>query len=86
LKETAWVYNKLVFEGDHFDELAIKLERWYDVHIHFTQEQLKQYRFKGAFETETIAQALDALRLTAPFEYSIYGNDIEITPPTSKGN
>jgi len=78
LKETSWVYNKLVFDGDRFDELALKLERWYNVHITFKQSTLKQYRFKGTFENETIEQALEALKLTVPFEYTINGNDIEI--------
>jgi transmembrane sensor len=78
LKETSWVYNKLVFDGDRFDELALKLERWYNLHITFKQEPLKQYRFKGTFENETIEQALEALKLTVPFEYTINGNNIEI--------
>jgi ferric-dicitrate binding protein FerR (iron transport regulator) len=78
LKETSWVYNKLVFDGDRFDELALRLERWYNVHITFKQERLKQYRFKGTFENETVEQALEALKLTVPFNYKINGNDIEI--------
>jgi ferric-dicitrate binding protein FerR (iron transport regulator) len=78
LKETSWVYNKLVFDGDRFDELALRLERWYNVHITFKQQSLKQYRFKGTFENETIEQALEALKLTVPFDYTINGNDIEI--------
>lgn len=86
LKEISWVYNKLVFDGDRFEELATKLERWYDVHITFKQEQLKQYRFKGVFENETIEQALDALKLTASFDYKINGNEIEIFTPPLKGS
>ena len=78
LKETSWVYNKLVFDGDRFDELALRLERWYNVHITFKQSSLKQYRFKGTFENETIEQALEALKLTVPFEYTINNNEIEI--------
>jgi transmembrane sensor len=77
-KETSWVYNKLVFDGDRFDELAIKIERWYNVKIIFKNERVKQYRFKGVFEYESIEQALDALKLIAAFKYSISGTDIEI--------
>lgn len=78
LKEMSWVYNKLDFEGDRFDELALKMERWYDVRITFRNESLRQYRFKGVFENETIREALEALQFTAPFEYRIDGNEIEI--------
>jgi transmembrane sensor len=77
-KETSWVYNKLVFDGDRFDELAVKIERWYNVRIIFNNERVKQYRFKGVFEDESVQQALDALKLTARFEYRISGNEIEI--------
>jgi ferric-dicitrate binding protein FerR (iron transport regulator) len=77
-KETSWVYNKLVFDGDRFDELAVKIERWYNVHIIFKNERAKQYRFVGEFTNESIAQAMDALKLTARFEYRIDGNKIEI--------
>jgi transmembrane sensor len=77
-KETSWVYNKLVFDGDRFDELAVKIERWYNVHIIFNNERVKQYRFKGVFEDESVQQALDALKLTAKFTYRIDGNEIEI--------
>jgi ferric-dicitrate binding protein FerR (iron transport regulator) len=77
-KETSWVYNKLVFDGDRFDELAVKIERWYNVHINFENERVKQYRFKGVFENESIEQALDALKMTAKFSYHIDGNEIHI--------
>lgn len=77
-KETSWVYNKLVFDGDRFEELATKIERWYNVQIIFKNERIKQYRFKGVFEDESVEQALDALKLTARFEYHVDGNTIEI--------
>ena len=74
--ETAWVFNRLVFEGDNFQSLASKMERWYNVKIQFADMELMHYRFKGAFANETIAEALDALQLTADFQYKINGNDI----------
>jgi hypothetical protein len=77
-EETSWVYNRLVFDGDSFQELAIKMERWYNVKIIFNSKELLRYRFKGAFENETIREALDALELTAPFSYTIKNNVINI--------
>lgn len=78
IKETSWMYNKLNFDGDSFEELAAKMERWYDVQITIHNEQLKRHRLKGSFETETIRQALEALKLTQPFEYEMKGREIEI--------
>ena len=76
--ETAWLYNRLVFNGDNFKDLAEKMERWYNVKIYFKDEGLYQCRFGGAFANETIQEALNALQLTAKFTYKINGNEIEL--------
>jgi transmembrane sensor len=76
--ETAWLYNRLVFNGDTFKELAEKMERWYNVKIIFRDEDLYKYRFAGAFANESVQDALSALELTAPFTYKISGDEIEI--------
>jgi ferric-dicitrate binding protein FerR (iron transport regulator) len=76
--EISWVYNRLVFNGDSFRELAEKMERWYNVKIFFKNEDLLRYRFKGAFTDETVWEALDALQLTAKFNYQIKDNEIDI--------
>jgi ferric-dicitrate binding protein FerR (iron transport regulator) len=76
--ETSWMYNKLVFDGDSFEELAAKMERWYNIKIVFKNERLLKYRFKGVFSNETVQDALNALRLTARFTYSIKDNEIEL--------
>jgi transmembrane sensor len=78
LKETSWIYNKLIFDEDSFRELALKMERWYNVSIHFKSEKVANYRLHGSFENETIEQALEALQLTTSFTYKIKGNEIEI--------
>ncbi|HEY4154292.1 MAG TPA: DUF4974 domain-containing protein, partial [Puia sp.] len=76
--ETSWMYNKLVFEGDTFEELAAKMERWYNIKIIFKSDRLLKYRFKGVFSNESVKEALDALRLTARFTYNIHENEIEL--------
>ncbi len=76
--ETSWMYNKLVFNGDSFKELAQKMERWYNVRITLKDEGLNKYRFGGEFDNETVKEALNALQLTAKFTYIIKGNEIEL--------
>ncbi len=78
IKETSWLYNKLNFYGDSFEELAAKMERWYDVRITINNDRLKRYRLKGSFETETIREALEALQIITPFEYRMEGREIVI--------
>jgi transmembrane sensor len=75
---TAWKDNVLRFKGEKFEHIAIKLERWYDVKIDIRHKTLNEEFFTGQFDSETIEQALEALKLTAPFRYTITKNEIII--------
>jgi len=76
--ETSWVDNKLIFQDEEFSSLARLMERWYGVTIRFTSSAKEELRFTGIFEKESVRQALDALKLTANFNYSIDGTQITI--------
>ncbi len=75
---TAWKDQKLVFDDDSFSDVVIKLERWYDVKVIIESDKVKQYRYKGTFESETIEQALSALKFATPFNYTINKRTIYI--------
>ncbi|HEY9363711.1 MAG TPA: FecR family protein [Chitinophagaceae bacterium] len=77
--ETSWVYNRLIFRGDNFEELAKKMERWFNVTCIFTDNKVKSLRFNGSFENETIEEALDALRLAAKFNFKTNNNEVYIS-------
>ncbi len=82
LSETAWIYNRLIFRGDKFDQLARKMERWFDVKIVFTDDHVKSLSFNGSFENETIDQALTALQIAEPFKFKINeSNEVFISAP-----
>jgi len=76
--ETAWLYNRLVFDGDHFRQLADKMERWFNVRIRIRDGRLNDYRFSGIFEKETLDEALKELQLTRGFIYKTNGNEIDL--------
>lgn len=76
--ETSWIYGKLIFEGESFRQLAPQMERWFNVKILFRDEKAAAFRFTGVFESENVSDALHALQLTAPFSYTITGNEIWI--------
>jgi transmembrane sensor len=76
--ETAWVYNRLEFRGDNFEQLARKLERWYNVKIYFEDDAARQLVFNGSLENETVEQAFTALKAAAPFNVTIKNNEIFI--------
>lgn len=76
--ETSWVYNKLIFDGESFREIARKMERWYNVRIRFKSEKIADIPIHVEFKNETIEEALKALQVIEPFNYTIQGNEIEI--------
>lgn len=76
--ETSWLQNKLVFQDEDFGTLAKRMERWYNISIHFNRVGYRQLRFTGVLEGETIAEALNALHLTENFNYKIEDSTIVI--------
>ena len=76
--ETAWLYSRLEFKGDNFEAVARKMERWYNVTIFFTDEKVKQLSVQGSFETETIEQAMVALKEGFPITYKIINHEIYV--------
>ena len=77
--ETSWVDHKLIFQNESFEDIAIKMERWYDITVRFEDEQLKNERLTGSFTIEPIDKALQALQISTAFHYTIRGNTIVIT-------
>jgi ferric-dicitrate binding protein FerR (iron transport regulator) len=74
----AWKDNQLVFDNEEFNELTAKIERWFNVEIILDYPALKNARFSGKFDKETIEQALNAMILATPFRYTISKNKITI--------
>jgi ferric-dicitrate binding protein FerR (iron transport regulator) len=78
--ETSWMQGKLIFqENETFEEVALRMERRYGVQISFADEEVAQIRPFGTFTTETISQALDALKESFQFNYKMTGNNIVIS-------
>lgn len=79
LIETSWVYNRLSFEEEKFEDLAKKIERWFNVEITINNNKIRSYRSTGSFENETVDEALKELQYLVPFNYQINGRNIVIT-------
>ena len=77
--ETSWVDNKLYFSNESFEEIAVKMERWYGMPLIFHDSYVKNSRFTGSFTKETLEQALEALQFSTPFHFVIKENTILIT-------
>jgi len=80
---TAWKDDRLIFQSETFENIAYKLERWYDVKIHVRNKELKKYRYTGKFvHKETLNQVLEILNLTTPINYTFKQNDLYIDKVT----
>jgi transmembrane sensor len=77
--ETSWKENRLVFQGESFEDIARKMERWYNVAFVFENQNLKAERLTGSFTSETITQALEALQIAADFKFRTDQNKIILT-------
>lgn len=77
--ETSWVDNRLIFENESFQDIAIKMERWFGMNLQFKDLHLRNERLTGSFTNETIDQALQALQITTPFHFTIKENTVILT-------
>lgn len=69
--ETAWKENYLIFNNERFEDIAVKMERWFDVSIAIQDSTVKNYRFTGTFANETVEETLEALKFTSMFHYNM---------------
>jgi ferric-dicitrate binding protein FerR (iron transport regulator) len=78
--EVLWVKNKLAFDEESLETVALKLERWFNVKVVITDDALKHQEFSGVFEEEALPQVMEALRLTGNFHYTIQRRVVTIRP------
>lgn len=77
--ETSWVDNKLVFQNESFEEIAVRMERWFGIPLRFQDVSIRNERLTGSFTIETIEEALAALQISENFHYVKKDNTIIIT-------
>jgi ferric-dicitrate binding protein FerR (iron transport regulator) len=67
---STWVEGKMFFDDEQMDQIAAKLERWYNVEITFANEQLKSRRFTGTIlKNKPVDQIMQALELLSPIRF-----------------
>lgn len=67
-----WKDNELVFKGATMEEVAVMLDRLYNVKVRFASEKVKHYRFSGVIKN------IELISLTAPIMYKKVGGEIII--------
>jgi ferric-dicitrate binding protein FerR (iron transport regulator) len=76
----SWKDQSLSFNNETFEEMAVKLQRWFNVTIKIEDDNLKGYRYKGKFDNvKSIFQVLEVVRLATPITYEYNEKTKEIT-------
>ncbi len=73
---TLWINDRLQITGETLGSLAVMLERKYDVKIHFEISALKELRFTGYIENETIEQVLEMIKISSSVDYRMKEREI----------
>lgn len=73
---TSWTGGRLKLQSELLQSLAVKLERKYDIKIHFDNQNLKNMRFTGTLENETLEQVLNAIRFSSDIDFRVKGRDV----------
>jgi ferric-dicitrate binding protein FerR (iron transport regulator) len=68
---TSWKDGYLVIENESLNEVAGRIERWYNVEFNIHNDVLKNYRFKATFRDEPIEEVLRLMAKTTPISYTI---------------
>ena len=76
IPDISWKERRWVISQEQLGELAIKLERRYDVNINFAEENLKSFRFTGTLQDESIEQVLKVISLSSPIVFDIQGKQV----------
>lgn len=75
----SWKENRWIFEKQSLSQIAVDLERRFDVQIDFKSEQLKNFRFTGTILEEPIEQVLEVMSLSAPINFSVKGRIVTLS-------
>ena len=73
-----WKEGRLQFANERFDDLAIELERWFNVKILFRNQGIRNYRFTGTLDNAGLDDVLEALMLSRSFHYQKEGDTIVV--------
>ena len=78
IPEIAWTQNKLLFEDESLENIAPMMERWFGKKIVITNVSLKNLRYYGNFENETMEEVLSALKFSKRFNFKIEPDSVVI--------
>lgn len=71
-----WKNDELLFAGETLEEIALVLERMYDMEVVFMDETAKAFSYTGLIRNSSLHNVLELISGTSPVRYTISGNVI----------
>jgi len=72
---SSWKEGKMTFFNEPLETIAQKLERWYNVKITFSSEDIKQYRYSSTIlKSKPVDQVLEVIKLSSSIDYKTIVN------------
>lgn len=78
---TSWKENLLRFDEATFEELIIKMERWYGINITIDPSVDRNEKYTMTIKTESLREMLSLISKTTQIKYEINGNSVRINKP-----
>jgi transmembrane sensor len=78
IAEIAWTQNRLYFEDESLENIGPMMERWFGKKVEIVNPSLKNLRYYGNFENETMEEVLSYLKLSKPFNFKIEHDTVVI--------
>lgn len=76
--ETAWVNDKMVFINQSLGKIAQELERHFAVTVIFKNPLVKEYRYTGVFDNESLEKIMQLIQLSKKINYKILNKNLII--------
>lgn len=74
----AWREGELIFDETPMDEVIKMLERWHGTKFIIENDAIYQYTLSASFESESIVQVMEMIKLCIPVHYSVNKNIVKI--------
>ncbi|MCK5137124.1 MAG: FecR family protein [Bacteroidales bacterium] len=76
---SSWKDGKLIIKSEYLKDLAVELERYYNVDISFLNDSIKNFKYSGTLNEVTIEEVMGAIASTSPIHYEISNNKVILT-------
>ena len=71
-----WLENEIYFHHNSLSEIAVMLERIYDIEVKFEDECIGNYSYTGHTRNSSLKNILELISTTSPIDYTIDGDVI----------